>query len=300
MAGFDRWSAARDRGEDERGLALAAARALVFPRVGRDVRARLGGRIRLLASGSAPLSPRIGRFFEAIGVPIAEGYGLTECAAAATANRPGRLRHGTVGPALPGTQIRIADDGEILVRGPSLMAGYWRDPPATAEILPDGWLHTGDLGAIEADGCLRITDRKKDVFKTAAGKMVAPQQVEKELAAAEPLVGHALVHGHARRFVSALFTVDRAAARRLRESGVPVSEPFCEDPIVRARVARAVEQVNAELPRFATVKRFAILPGEFGVATGELTPTMKLRRRACEEKHRRELDALYDDPAPHA
>ncbi|HEY6004222.1 MAG TPA: long-chain fatty acid--CoA ligase [Anaeromyxobacter sp.] len=299
MAGFDRWAAAQDRGEEVRDARLLLARALVFPRVGRAVRERLGGRMRALASGSAPLSPRVSRFFEAIGLPILEGYGQTEYSAAATANRPGAPRHGTVGPAIPGTEIRIAEDGEILLRGPALMAGYWDDPDATAEAIRDGWLHTGDVGVLEPGGHLRITDRKKDVFKTSGGKMIAPQQIERELLAAEPLIGHALVHGHARRFVSALLTVDAAAARRWAESAsVAVTEPFHRDPAVRERIGRAVEAVNRELPRFATVKRFAILPGEFSAAGGELTATMKLRRRAIEEKHRAALDALYAEPDP--
>ena len=299
MAAFDRWSVAQDRGEVHHELALALARRLVFPKVGRGLQEKLGGRMRALVTGSAPLSPRISRFFEAVGVPIREGYGLTETSAIGTANRPGGIRHGTVGPPVPGVEVRIAEDGEVLLRSPGLMAGYWNDPAATAEVIRDGWLHTGDVGALETDGYLRITDRKKDVFKTSGGKMVAPQQIEKELLAAEPLIGHALVHGHARRFVSALVTVDAAAARRWAESsGVTLSEPVSQDPAVHARIAAAVEAVNRELPRFATVKRFAVLPGELSVASGELTATMKLRRRACEERYRGVLDALYAEEPP--
>jgi long-chain acyl-CoA synthetase len=268
----------------------------VFPKVAQTLRARLGGRMRILASGSAPLSPRISRFFEAMGLPILEGYALTECSAAATANRPGGVRHGTVGPALPGMELRIAEDGEILVRGPCLMPGYWRDPDATAEVVREGWLHTGDVGALDADGYLRITDRKKDVFKTSGGKMVAPQALEKELKATEPLVSHVLVHGHARRFVSALVTLDAAAVGRWADAErLTPGGPWDRDPRVRARVQRSVDAVNAELPRFATIKRFAILPGDLSVAGGELTPTMKLRRRAVEQKYRDVLDALYEE-----
>jgi long-chain acyl-CoA synthetase len=303
MAGFDRWCSAQDAGEKRaaRGglrarLALLLARRVVLPQVARTVQARLGGRMRTLFSGSAPLSPRISRFFEAIGLPIVEGYALTECAATATVNRPERIRHGTVGPPVPGIEVRIAEDGEVLVRGPSLMPGYWDDPAATAEAIAGGWLHTGDIGVLDEEGSLRITDRKKDVFKTSGGKMVAPQQIEKELRAAEPLVAHALVHGHARRFVSALLTLDAAAVRRWADAErVAVSEPLERDPAVRARITRSVEALNRELPRFATVKRFAILPGEFTAAAGELTPTMKLRRKAVEEKYRAVLDALYEE-----
>ena len=294
MAAFDRWSAAQDAGKPSGGLGLPLARRVVFPKVAGTLRARLGGRMRLLGSGAAPLSPRIGRFFEAMGLPIVEGYGLTECCGATTANRVGRNRVGTVGPPLPGMEVRIAEDGEILVRGPCLMAGYWQDPDATAEVIREGWLLTGDVGTLDADGYLRVTDRKKDVFKTSGGKMVAPQALEKELLAAEPLVSHALVHGHARRFVSALVTLDAAALARWAETEqVRLTARPWGDPRVRARIQRAIDAVNAELPRFATIKRFAILPEDFSVAGGELTPTMKLRRRTVEEKYRAVLDALY-------
>jgi long-chain acyl-CoA synthetase len=299
LAAFDRWSQAQDRGEEVHDLALVLARRLVFPKIGRSLKERLGGRMRALVTGSAPLSPRIGRFFEAVGLPIREGYGLTETSACATGNRPGRIRHGTVGPTFPGMEVRLADDGEILLRGPGLMAGYWNDPAATAEAIRDGWLLTGDVGSLDPDGVLRITDRKKDVFKTSGGKMIAPQQIEKELLAAEPLLAHVLVHGHARRFVSALVTLDAAAVRRWAEAeGLTLTEPLARDPAVHARIERAVEAVNRDLPRFATVKRFAILPGEFTTATGEVTATMKLRRRFTEEKYRDVLDALYAEPPP--
>jgi long-chain acyl-CoA synthetase len=297
MAAFDRWSAAQDAGAAPAGgIGLALARRVVFPKIARTLGARLGGRMRILASGAAPLSPRISRFFEAVGLPILEGYALTECSAAATANRPGHVRHGTVGPPLPGMEVRIAEDGEILVRGPSLMAGYWQDPEATAEVIRDGWLHTGDVGALDPAGYLRITDRKKDVFKTSGGKMVAPAALEKELKAKEPLLSHVLVHGHARRFVSALVTLDEVAVARWADAErVSLARPWSEDPRVRARVQRSVDAVNAELPRFATIKRFAILPDDLSIAAGELTPTMKLRRRAVEERYRPVLDALYED-----
>lgn len=301
MAAFDRWSAGQDAGVERGGLGLAFARRVVFPTLRKTLRDRLGGRMRILASGSAPLSPRVGRFFHELGLPILEGYALTECSAAATANRPGYARYGTVGPPLPGMALRIAEDGEILIRGPSLMAGYWRDPDATAEVIRDGWLHTGDVGALDADGYLRITDRKKDVFKTSGGKMVAPQALEKELKAAEPLLSHVLVHGHGRRFVTALVTLDAAAVRRWAEAEhVAASEPWSEDPRIRARIQRSIDAVNAGQPRFATIKRFAILPEDLTVAAGELTPTMKLRRRVVEARQRRVLDALYEDERPGA
>lgn len=296
MAGFDRASLAAERGErPRRDLGLLLARHVVFPRVAATVRARLGGRIRALASGSAPLSPRVGRFFEAIGLPIVEGYGMTETAALVAANPVNAVKVGTVGPPIPGVEVRIAEDGEVLVRGPNLMLGYWRAPEASAEALEGGWLHTGDVGELDRDGYLRITDRKKDVIVTAGGKKIAPQQIERELKAREPLVSHVIVHGDGRRYVTALVTVDEAAARRFAaEAGIALAEPAPSDPRVRARIDRAVALVNADLPRFATVKRHAILPRDLSIDAGELTPTLKVRRRACEQAYRALLDGLYE------
>jgi long-chain acyl-CoA synthetase len=297
MASLERASLAADRGERPRAdLGLLLARWVVFPRVGATVRARLGGRIRLLGSGAAPLSPRVARFFEEIGVPIAEGYGMTETAGLIAVNRADDIRVGSVGRPIPGVEVRIAGDGEVLVRGPNVMGGYWRAPDASAEALEGGWLHTGDVGELDGDGYLRITDRKKDVIVTAGGKKIAPQQVERELKAREPLLSHVIVHGDGRRYVTALVTVDEAAARRFAaDAGIALAEPVATDPRIRARIDRAVALVNADLPRFATVKRHAILPRDLSIDAGELTPTLKVRRRACERAYRAVLDALYEE-----
>ncbi len=221
---------------------------------------------------------------------------MTETAALIAANPVGAVKVGTVGRAIPGVEVRIADDGEVLVRGPNVMGGYWRAPDASGEALEGGWLHTGDVGELDRDGYLRITDRKKDVIVTAGGKKVAPQQIEREIKAREPLVSHVVVHGDGRRYVTALVTVDEAAARRFADdAGLSLATPIASDPGVRARIARAVERVNAELPRFATVKRHAILPRALSVDAGELTPTFKVRRRACEQAYRAVLDGLYEE-----
>jgi long-chain acyl-CoA synthetase len=292
MRAFDEYAAARDAGRPHASLRLAIARALVFPKLARAVRQGFGGRMRILVSGSAPLSPRVQRFFELLGLPILQGYGLSECSGTATVTPPGRVRPGTVGPPLPGCEIRIAEDGEILLRNPGLMRGYWQDPAATAEAFADGWLRTGDIGELDAEGFLRITDRKKDLIKTSGGKYVAPQLLESGLRA-HPLVSHAFVHGDGRRFVSALLTLNEENARRWAEaSGIVLDGPPAADPRIRARLQEAVDAVNADLPRYATIKRFAIVP-DFSQPGGELTPTLKIRRKTIAEKHRAQLDAFY-------
>lgn len=293
MAAFDRAGAATERGERAGGPGLWLARRLVLPRAGREVSGRLGGRIRILLSGAAPLSPRVGRFFEALGFTLLEGYGMTETSAASCVTRPGRIRWGTVGFPFPGTDVRIAGDGEVLLRSPGLMRGYLGDPDATAEVLREGWMHTGDLGTLDPDGALRITGRKKDLIVTAGGKKVAPQLVERELAA-DPLVAQVLVHGDRRPYLTALVALDPDAVRRWADAeGLELAEPPREDPRVRARIERTVAAVNAALPRYAQVKRFAILPSELTAEAGELTPTGKVRRAACERRHAALLDGLY-------
>jgi long-chain acyl-CoA synthetase len=293
MAAFERWSAAQDRGEPCRDPRVLLARGLVLPRAGRAVSHRLGGRIRLLLSGSAPLSPRVGRFFESIGIDLIEGYGMTETSAGSVVNRPGRPRHGTVGQPVPGTEVALAADGEVLIRSPGLMRGYWMDPEATAAALRDGWMHTGDVGTLDAEGTLRIVDRKKDLIITSGGKKVAPQRLERELES-DPLVSHALVHGDRRPYLTAVLALDEEAVRRWASAaGLAPDEALADSGAVRARLQATVDAVNARLPRYATLKRFAVLHGDFTVLGGELTPTMKLRRAACERHLGPVLDALY-------
>jgi long-chain acyl-CoA synthetase len=280
------------------GLALRARRAVADRLVLRKVRAIFGGRLQLLISGSAPLPPDVEEFFAAAGVVLLEGYGLTETSAATHVNLPWQRRAGTVGPALPGVEVRLAEDGEVLLRGPWVMRGYHGNPEATREALDaDGWLHTGDVGAVDSDGHLSIRDRKKDLIKTAGGKYVAPQELEGRLKALCPQLSQVLVHGEGRPYVVALVTLDpgllRAWADARGLSGL-APEALARHSDVVALVEDAVERMNRRLPRFATVKRLAILPAELSEVAGELTPSQKVRRKVVEARHRRVLDALYE------
>jgi long-chain acyl-CoA synthetase len=258
-----------------RGLALQhrIADRLVYSKV----KERLGGRLRIGVSGGAPLAKEIIEFFHALDILILEGYGLTECTTAASVNRVSRFRFGTVGPALPGVELRIADDGEVLIKTETIFAGYFKDEVATREVLPgDGWLRSGDVGHIDEDGFLTITDRKKDLLVTAGGKNVAPQNLENALKT-HPLVSQALVVGDRRPYVAALIT--------LAEGVTP--------DVARFEIERLVESVNAERSRFEQIKRYAILPRDFSAEEGEVTPTLKLKRRVCQEHFAAEIEALY-------
>ena len=272
----------------------SAADRLVFSKV----RARLGGRLRIPISGGAPLAKEIAEFFDAIGVRIVEGYGLTECTTACSTNRPDQYRFGTVGRPLPGFEIAIADDGEILVRSETVFRGYFRDEEATAAVLTgDGWLRTGDIGELDADGFLRITDRKKDILVTAGGKNVAPQNIENDIKTSR-YVSQALVVGDRRPYVAALITLDAEEighwAAALGIDGKLAS--LAHDDRVRELVQEIVDDVNRERSRFEQVKRFAILPRDFTMADGEITPTLKLRRGAVIDHFQAEIEELYAEP----
>jgi long-chain acyl-CoA synthetase len=297
---FERYAAARIEGRAFRSLRWAVARRLVFSKIRARLAERTGGRMRGFISGSAPLSRRLAIFFEAVGLPILEGYGSTETAAPTHVNRLDFIRLGTVGLPFPGVETRIAADGEVLVRGPQVMKGYHGRPDLTAEVLDaDGWFHTGDIGELDADGCLRITDRKKDLIKTSGGKLVAPVQLEQALSAL-PLVSHAVVVGDRRHFVSALLTVaPEEAARWAADAGLgtPSYETLVRSPALRAELQAGLDLVNAGLPRYAQVKRFAVLEREFSTADGELTAKLSVRRRLVTERYRPVIDALYREPA---
>ena len=261
------------------GLALQhrLADRLVYAKV----RERLGGRLRLAISGGAPLSKEIAEFFDALGITILDGYGLTECTSAATVNRPTRYRFGTVGTALPGTELRLADDGELLIRSPTVFAGYLKDEAATRDILDDdGWLSSGDVAEIDAEGFVTITDRKKDILVTAGGKNVAPANLENDLKAF-PEISQALVIGDRRPFVAALVTLDPDTTAGMTEERK------------HARVQEIVDEVNGERSRFEQIKRFQILPRDFSMEEGEVTPTLKLKRRVVLEHFASEIDAIY-------
>jgi len=268
-----------------RGLppGLACKRALADRLVFSKIQKRLGGRLRLAVSGGAPLAKEIAEFFHALGILILEGYGLTEATSATHINRPGRYRFGTVGPPLPGVEARLGEDGELHIRSETVFAGYYADEEATRAALPgDGWLRTGDIGEIDPDGFLTITDRKKDIIVTAGGKNVAPQNIENALKAA-PYISQALVVGDRRPYLIALVTVDEAEAEKSNRTPAEI----------RAAVEQTVSDVNATLGRFEQLKRVTVLPRDFSPEEGEVTPTLKLRRRICEEHFRAEIDALY-------
>lgn len=279
------------------GALLAAQRALADRLVFEKVRRLFGGRLRFFVSGSAPLSKDIAEFFDAMGIVILEGYGLTESSAGTHANLPWSRKIGTVGPPLPGMETKIAEDGEVLLRAPWIMRGYHRMPEETRETLDgEGWLHTGDVGFVDADGFLSITDRKKDLIKTSGGKYVAPSELESKLKAFSPWISQVLVHGDRRGYVSALVTLDpEAMAGWAREAGLAgaTSAALAKEPRVRALLQGDVDRVNATLPRFAMVKRFTILPREFQESEGEVTASQKLKRKPIEQRYRAELDAMY-------
>jgi long-chain acyl-CoA synthetase len=279
-----------------RGLALQVALAdrLVYAKI----KHRLGGRLRTPISGGAPLAQEIAEFFDAVGIRILEGYGLTECTTAATTNRPDRYRFGTVGPALPGFELRLAEDGELLIRSETVFQGYYRDPEATAAVLDsDGWLRTGDIAEIDADGFVRITDRKKDIIVTAGGKNVAPQNLENDLKASR-YVSQALVVGDRRPYVAALVTLDPVEIERwARAEGIEAdAAELHREPRVRALIQGVVDEVNRERSRHEQLKRFVLLPRDFTIADGEVTPTLKLRRRVVLENFADEVEALYASP----
>jgi long-chain acyl-CoA synthetase len=281
-------------------LEHALADRLVLGRL----RRRFGGRLRFLVSGSAALSAEVAEFFHAAGVLILEGYGLTETSAASFVNRPDRFRFGTVGHPLPGTQVRIADDGEVLVRGPGVMRGYHNLPTDTAAALArDGWLHTGDLGELDEDGFLRITDRKKDLFKTSGGKFVAPQPIEIRFKALCAYASEMVVYGENRPYCTALVALDPepvAAWARAHGLGHLSLAELAAHERLRALIADAVEEVNRPLPPWQRIRRFAVLPRELIVEQGDVTPSLKLRRQVVTEQHRDLLDSLYDQPSVRA
>ena len=275
---------AQDRAHGRRSPAPLALQARVADRlVFAKIRERLGGRIRYAISGGAPLAPEIIEFFAACGVLILEGYGLSESTSACASNQPRRYRFGTVGLPLPRLELRLAEDGEILVRGETIFRGYLGRDDATAEVLShDGWLRTGDIGRIDEDGFLAITDRKKEIIVTAGGKKIAPQNLENALKMS-PVVSQALVVGDRRPYIAALVSIDQEEAAKLAAS----------DEELRALVEKAVADVNQRLGRAEQIKRFAIASRDFSMEAGEVTPTLKLKRRICEEHFEDEIDALY-------
>ncbi|MDA5281619.1 AMP-dependent synthetase/ligase [Streptomyces sp. NPDC054904] len=276
------------------GMGLRAAHALYDPLVYRRIRAALGGRVRYVLSGGSPLGRRLAAFYTGAGVEVFEGYGLTETTAASTITPPLRPRLGTVGWPLPGTSVRIADDGEVLLRGAHVFAGYWNVAAQPA----GGWLATGDIGELDADGYLTITGRKKDLIITSGGKNVAPAPLEDWLRA-HPLVGQCMVIGDNRPYVTAVITLEPDGLAHWRQmhkkQGVPIRELVTDEDLL-ADLQRAVDEANQMVSRAESIRRFAVLPGDFTEERGHLTPSLKLRRGAVARDYAAEIDALYRGP----
>jgi long-chain acyl-CoA synthetase len=265
------------------------------------VQERFGGRVRFMISGSAPLNAEVARWFGAVGLLVLEGYGLTESSSGTTVNRgvPGSYRFGSVGWPLPQTEVRIAEeDGEILIKGPGVMRGYHANPEATAEVLTeDGWFHTGDIGRIDELGFVYVTDRKKDVFKTSGGKFIAPAAIEAKFKGMCPYLSQFVVHGAGHNYATALVTLDPDAITVWGAANGMAGRSYAEivtSPEAHALVQGYIDELNADLNRWETIKRFTILDHDLTVEDGDLTPSMKLRRKAVTEKYLSDLDGMYD------
>lgn len=288
------YSRALDEGGPGPGLRL---QHLLFDRlVYGKLRAALGGRCVAAVSGGAPLGERLAHFFRGVGVPVLEGYGLTETTAAATVNVEQAFKIGTVGKPIAGTSVRIAEDGEVLIKGDVVFQRYWNNPDATDEAVHDGWFHTGDLGSLDQEGFLLITGRKKEIIVTAGGKNVAPAVLEDRVRA-HPLISQCMVVGDKKPFVGALITLDQDflpswLESRGRSRDTPIAD-LVDDPDLRAVVQRSIDDANAAVSRAEQIKQFRVLARDFTESTGELTPSLKLKRKQVTENHASEIEALY-------
>ena len=265
---------------------------LVFSKI----RERFGGRVRFFVSGAAALNREVAEWFDAAGILVLEGYGLTETSAGSFVNRPWNNRFGTVGPTFPGTEVKIAEDGEVLIKGPGVMDGYHNLPDQTAETLEDGWLRTGDIGELDEQGRLRITDRKKDLFKTSAGKYIAPSQIESQFKAVCPYASQFVVHGEGRNYCIALITLDPDAVAAWAEQNGMAGKSYEEvvsSPACRAMVGEYVDELNGRLNRWETIKKWILLDHDLTIESGELTPSMKVKRMVVEKNYKDQVDALY-------
>lgn len=277
-------------------LFLSLKYKLAFKMVFSKLHEKLGGRIQFFISGGAPLSAELGSFFHAFDFTILEGYGLTETTAAISVNRFDAIKIGSVGMPIKGTEFKIAEDGEILVRGKVVFKGYYKNPEATAEAIDDeGWFHTGDIGEFDEQGFLKITDRKKDIIVTAAGKNVAPQNIE-NLMKSDPYISQFVVHGDKRKFLSALVTLDQDEIQKFAQNqkiSFKKYDDLIENKKVLEFIKARIEEMNKKLARYETIKRFAILPSDFSVESGELTPSLKVKRKVITKKYGRILDGFY-------
>jgi long-chain acyl-CoA synthetase len=276
---------------------LAKQHALFDKLVFSKIRERFGGRVRFFISGAAALNREIAEWFGAAGINILEGYGMTESSAGSFVNHPDDNRFGTVGPVIPGSEVRIAEDGEVLIKGPGVMEGYHNLPEQTAEALTeDGWLRTGDIGELDADGYLRITDRKKDLFKTSGGKYIAPSAIESQFKAICPYASQFLVHGSERNFCVALITLDPDAMEGWAAENGMAGASYADivgSQQVKDMVGGYVETLNARLNRWETIKKWILLDHDLTVESGELTPSMKVKRKVVEQNYRDDIDQLY-------
>jgi len=284
--------ALKNEGKEPTGW-LAFQYGIAQKQVFSKLRDALGlGRAFICVSGAAPVSKDILEFFASLDIPIREVYGQSEGSGPTTFNAMDRTRFGSVGPAIPGCEVRIAADGEICLRGPNVFLGYFKEPQATAEALIDGWLHSGDLGAFDADGFLTITGRKKDILITAGGKNIAPKNIEAALKQI-PLIGDAVVIGDRKKFLTALLTLDPEQLQKAAEAAGTSPDALRAAPSTRAAIQAAVDVMNKEFAQVETVKRFTVLPAPFTVETGELTPSMKVKRKVVNDKFVNEIDSMY-------
>jgi long-chain acyl-CoA synthetase len=297
---FDEYVEARQAGRPYDSLGWALAKRLVFSKVKAGLSEKLGGRMRLFISGGAPLSRKIAYFFDLLGLEVLEGFGLTETSAATCVNRPGKAKIGTVGLAMPGSEVKIASDGEILIKGPGVMKGYYGNESATAEVLEgDGWFHSGDIGEVDSDGSVRITDRKKDIIVTAGGKNVAPQNLENTLKT-YPIISSAMVYGDKRAYLTVLICVNEENAKKLLTQKGIATTSYAEiagRAEVKQAVQKVLDQVNSEQPPYNTLKKFTLMDHDFTQESGELTPTLKVKRKFCTGKYAQLLDGMYEEKA---
>ncbi len=274
-------------------LQLSLAKKLIFSKVEAKLDGIFGGRLRYFVSGGAPLSKKIAYFFDACNVTILEGYGLTETAAATTINRPDKNKIGTVGAPLPGMEIKIAEDGEILIRGPGVMREYWKREDATKEVLiGDGWFATGDIGTVDSDNYVKITDRKKDIIVTAGGKNVAPQNLEGLFKAASPLIGQIVVHGDKRKYLSALIVLDPDNAKSLGAGDDYAT--ISQSSQAKEAIQAVLDKVNKDLAKYETIKKVCFAEADFEIGE-ELTPSLKVKRKFVNEKYKAKFDGMYDE-----
>ena len=291
----------RNQGNKPVPLGLRLKWGLAQALVVNKLKASLGvDRCRMFISGAAPLSATVSSYFGSLGMDIYEVYGQTECVGVCTANPRFGVRPGLVGQAVPGQEVRIAEDGEILIKGGNVFMGYHKDPEATAEALVDDWLHTGDVGEFDDEGYLRVTDRKKDIIVTAGGKNIAPQNIENILKTYTG-ISQVVVIGDKRKYLTALITLDAEAlpvifaAPAGEGNSRAIAEPHAHDALI-SRIQGYVDEVNTKLARFETVKYFRLLPADFSIESGEMTPSLKVKRRVVQERYAAIINKMYDEP----